>query len=644
MIKSAYRFSKCNLSALVITLLTNAGPAVAKECIDCHTGINAKSADIVGQMRSQSHHVQGVRLNGRHCYVCHWEATAEGKIDRRYHDGSKPNKATAAKQAKVDLVIWAAGVRPTEYRPGGTAVLYVPSAIGSSSERGEVAKVSSHCLSCHNDANNDTQPFEGDNNTPRQYAWDHQSVDSRYSQRDVTTWGKYSTAATNKKKRITKAFSAHGNSVGNQGGWSAASGYDGDMTITRGGADAKNVECFDCHNSHGSKVTGITSSYRTADGTFNGGILKETTSKKGGYRMTYKPSINYDVKSKNPYNAGAGLCFDCHESAKPGTTPWGYNFTFGAGQPIMGYKDTLHFNEGHKGSASRFANRESRTGIASSHLKAGTFPNYSTQGKVNGLCTPCHDPHGVSRTLGDKMPYAVPLLKGTWLTSPYREDGPPAAMQTKGNRGFPIKTDYNVVNSTANANFSKGESPSPRKSDLNFINSEGNSNFGIMVGGAPREPMQGMKYNVDRNTFGGDRRITDNDDNFGGLCFKCHAKENFAGNSKTALIHRTVKGWGDNKEHSFPCSKCHQSHNSGLPRLMQTNCFQEGPVGLRENSGLAWLPYKKADVQGTQQTIVRNTVSSKSKVVGCHVRQFGKINTTLPKEQEGKKWKELAPW
>src|SRR6185369_16104656 len=408
-----------------------------------------------------------------------------------------------------------------------------------------------HCLGCHSDSSNNTRPFIGDTGVPVKYAWDSQSVASRYSQKGVTTWGKYSTSSTNKKQRVTKAFSAHGNAADNLGGWNASSGYDGDIPVTRGGAGARNVECFDCHNSHGSNVAGVTSSYRTFDGSFNGGILKETFAGKGGYRVTYKPSVNSYANSKNPFNPGAGLCFDCHETPRAGITPWGYNSTFGATQPIMGYKDTLRFGPGSKGSTGRFANRESRTEIASSHLKAGKFLNYSVHGRINGLCTPCHDPHGVSRTLGARMPYAVPLLKGTWLTSPYLEDGPPA--NTSGGSG--------LAKGDPNSNLTI----TSKNDDMSKMKREGNVGSGASGTGAPREPMSraGVKYNVYRNTFPGDRHITENDDTFGGICLKCHAKEKFSGDTKTDKIHRAVKGWGNNKEHAFPCSKCHQAHNSG---------------------------------------------------------------------------------
>ncbi|MDD2366991.1 MAG: cytochrome c3 family protein, partial [Desulfuromonadaceae bacterium] len=472
MMKHAYGY-RVFLYVLLVLLVVSRYSADAreKECIDCHSAIHK-------QFSNNSHHVQGVTLSGKHCYACHWEATSAGKINSQYHEGRKSSKSKTSNSTKIDLVIWSTGARPTEYKQNMTAVIFNSASIGGKSERSEVTKITNHCLSCHNESNGNTLPFIGDKNTPQHYAWDKMSISSRYSQKGLTAWGKYSTAATNRKSQIIKAFSAHGNSASNVGGWSSESGYDGNVSATRGGVGAKNVECFDCHNSHGSSVTGITSSYRTLEGTTNGGILKETVSGRGGYDSTYTPSSNLDAASENPYNPGAGLCFDCHETAKSGVTPWGYSSTFGASQPIVGYKDTMHFASGVKGSTSRFSNRHSRIDVASSHFKAGNFVNYSTTGKINGLCTPCHDPHGVSLTLGDKMPYAVPLLKGTWLTSPYREDGPPSGLKVNNNAKYPPKKDYNSTNRSSGANFGKGESSAPRSGDYNSTNRSSGANFG----------------------------------------------------------------------------------------------------------------------------------------------------------------------
>ena len=576
--------------------------AAADDCLQCHT-------DIAQKMRGNSHHVQGTVTTSKHCYACHWEATPDGEINEKYHQRDL---------GRIDLVIWGQGARPTSYIPESTAISFSSAAIGKEGERTEIAKITRHCLACHCDSNNNTSPFIDDSNTPLKYAWDGQSIASRYEQKGVTSWGKYSTAFSNKKKQLTKALSAHGNAGANEGGWSKSSGYDSKIPIDRGGSSSKNIECYDCHNSHGSNITGVTTSYRSYEGTSSGGLLKQTISGKNGYQMTYTPSSNTDLQSKNPYNPGAGLCFDCHETESSGITPWGYSSTFAASQPVMGYKDTHRFGPGVKGSTSRFASRQGRSEIVSSHLKAEIFLKYSATENIKGLCTPCHDPHGVSPTLGNKMAYAVPLLKGTWLTSPYREDAPPANAPGKGGPS---------MQGSAVAAGATGTTKGPVS-------------------------MQGMHYNIDRNTFPADGKLVENADTFAGLCLKCHKRLNSEGNSKTARIHKAVKGWGENREHSFPCSKCHQAHNSGLPRLLQTNCFEEGPAGLRDDIGLSWLPEKKGIVGAKKASsrISKSTApdtaknrSAKADFVGCHVRQFGRSGSSAPKK-DGVDWIEKTPW
>ncbi|GAM09281.1 hypothetical protein OR1_01556 [Geobacter sp. OR-1] len=240
----------------------------------------------------------------------------------------------------------------------------------------------------------------------------------------------------------------------------------------------------------------------------------------------------------------------------------------------------------------------------------------------------------------------------------------------KGQSGAAQQTDYNTVNREASSNFGKDSSTSLRQGDFNAVNREASSNFGKVTkassrevdsnitnrgaganfgrgsSAAPREPMAGMQYNVDRNTFGGDNRISENADLFAGICLSCHTKESFAVDSKANLVHRAVKGLGNNKEHSFPCSKCHQSHNSGLPRLMQTNCFQDGPTGLRENSGVPWLPFSAEATgnKGIEPLPGQNGASSKNKVVGCHVRQFGKASPQATKSGESGEWNRVTTW
>ncbi|ACM21475.1 cytochrome c, 37 heme-binding sites [Geotalea daltonii FRC-32] len=520
----------------------HSGFGLPRDCTKCHSGTIGMRMDIMGQMKANSHHVQGVTVTNKHCYSCHWESTPEGLIDVKHHEGYNYKNYSSAKNAPVDLVVWEPGIRPTVYKLYTTAVSFLASNIGTANERTEVTKLTNVCISCHSDQNNDSVPFN-DCKTPRQYAWDLQSVAARYSQQGTVSWGKYNSTTypgANQKDRVTKAVSAHGNAVANQGGFDAINGLDSSIANTRNGA--QNVQCFDCHSSHGSKVVGVTSSYLTFNGTYNGANLKETQAGKGGYAMSYKASANSAAGSINPYNAGAGQCFDCHLNQNVGVTPWGYESTFGATAPIRGYLDSFRFGADTAGYMSRYSYKN--MAIKGGHLKSSSFLNNTTaaQNKINGLCTPCHDPHGVSPVLGTKQPLAVPMLKGTWLTSPYREDA--------------------AIADTANP-------PGGQK-----------------LYGPPGA------Y-TDQNTFGG-ARISEDDSSFAGLCLRCHNKSKLTdGINKNQpwksadRVHESVKGWGANTQHSYSCSKCHAPHTSGMPRLMQTNCLDTRHRGRVASGGQA---------------------------------------------------------
>jgi len=562
-----------------------------KDCTKCHNGVVGGRIDIVGQLKSDSHHIQGVEVTNKHCYACHWESSELGLINTDYHSGYNFTTHESIKNDPVNLVIWGPGERPTTYEEGVTGISYDKSKIGTADERTELTKISSVCMGCHSDQNNDTQPFNivdpdnGDCKTPRQYSWDKTSIAARYTQTGTTTWGKYTGTANAAKKDITKSFSAHGNAVANQGGWSASSGYDAITPDTRNGT--QNVQCYDCHNSHGSKASGITSSYKTFNGTYNGANLKETQAGKGGYMMTYKPAKNSDPESVNPYNEGAGLCFDCHETATSGTKPWGYNSTFGATMAISGDKDTSRFGPGVNGAAARYPFRQNRTVLgghlnASSDLKGldGTpGTGDEAMGTINGLCTPCHDPHGISPSLGDDQQYGVPLLKGTWMTSPYKDDSPLA-----------------------------------------------------QVGGRYNQNPE-LHWWTDRRTFGGSR-ISEDASKFAGLCLRCHPKENLTDGTQknTAFktldrIHESVKDWGSNAEHSWPCSKCHQPHSSGLPRLLQTNCLDYNHLGGVASGGMY-----KSDPKGRYP---RSTNASWT----CH-----ESSSAAGGSWSEQKWNNVTPW
>lgn len=491
-------------------------------CLACHENSIGNRAGIGSQFRGNSHHVQGVTANGTHCYSCHWEAKIDGTINRTYHQRTT--------NAPVDLVIYGAGTRPTAYTVGTTVVQYT-----ANGTRTELAKINTHCLACHSTANDTTTPFN-DGKTPKAYAWDGTSIKARYGDTATTAWGKYAGGNVTPKNKVTKAFSAHGNAIANQGGWDLNETWPNKRTGTA------NILCFDCHNSHGSTVNGTTTSYASA--TLNGGILKDTSAGKGGYGMTYRPAAGGLPANRNTYGSGAGLCFDCHLSASTGVTPWGYNATFGATQAILGYMDTPYFGLGSFGTQQRFpykatANMGGHLGASSTLLVSATRP-------INGLCTPCHDPHGISTTMGTNRQYAVPLLKGTWVTSPYKEDA-----ATRDNRAYLYMA-------------SPGDEDAPRPAAGTFA--------------AYTSAIK--SYKIDQNTFT-TGAITQTDAQFGGLCLSCHPKTSLTNGTTHTWkskdrVHESVKGWktaNTTIKHSYSCSKCHAPHNARLPRLMVSNCL-----------------------------------------------------------------------
>ncbi len=523
-------------------------------CLACHAVSIVGRTAISSQFSGNSHHVQGTDVNGTHCYQCHWEANSDGSINHTYHHSSTSGAA-------VELVIYGAGARPAAYVLGTTAVQYT-----ANGTRAEMAKINAVCLGCHNDQNKAIQPF-GDGKTPSAYAWDANSIGAKYGDAGTTPWGKYSGGNTTPKSTVTKAFSAHGNAVNNKGGW------DTSETWTDRKATA-NVLCFDCHNSHGSSVSGTTTSYTSA--TTNGGILKDTSAGDGGYSVTYKPSAGGFAATHNAYNPGAGLCFDCHLNPSATATPWGYTATFGSTQQVMGYWDSASFGDGTFGSQMRYPYKAQPN--FGGHFGASSTLSSTPAHGIGGLCTPCHDPHGVSPTLGTNKQYGVPLLKGTWVTSPYKEDVATADNAAYTYLGVPSKA-------------SDGPKPSPTaKADYQAAITS---------------------YKIDQNTFA-TGSVTQTDAQFGGLCLNCHGKQTLTNGTNHTWkskdrIHESVKGWktaNATVKHSYTCSKCHAPHNANLPRLMVTNCldarhrgrvpYNANPVtsgsGRKDGNGAGQIP------------------------------------------------------
>ncbi|WP_236685627.1 CxxxxCH/CxxCH domain c-type cytochrome [Geobacter pickeringii] len=547
-------------------------------CIGCHSGQVGGRTAVIPQFAGASHHVQGVPMSATYCYPCHMEANANGTVNPAFHNRSS--------NRTVDLVIWKNGAR------GATPVFTRYTAAGSASrKRTEYAKINNVCIGCHRGNAATATPFSasGDTRTPEAYSWDTYSIYERYSTATTTAWGKV-TGNSTVNKTLTKAYSAHGRADLNQRGWTFGS-YTGGPKHVNAGSSVK-VLCIDCHNSHGTLATGVMTSYSSATGRYSGGMLKSTIQGVDGYNATYAPVAGGDpaAPNKNVYNTGASLCFDCHNNkTSSATMPWGYNSTFGSSQPIYGYNDKPYF-----GNYSTFASTITYPYKANNPTNKGghygpsspltttvtqrTFPSgmkdraYSAgvSSPINGLCTPCHDPHGVSPSLGANQQYGVPLLKGTWVTSPYKMDATPQnTNEVRGGSSHQPTPALNV-----------GSTP--------LYRIDQNS----MQAGTSGTPATAKSWTF---ATAATTLQTTTDTQFAGLCTGCHNKSvlnNTAAVQKApgttgswrsmTRIHNTVNGWAvttgtggnmGNKVHAFTCSKCHTPHNARLPRLMVTNCL-----------------------------------------------------------------------
>ncbi|HEX9860222.1 MAG TPA: hypothetical protein VGB23_03395, partial [Nitrospirota bacterium] len=196
--------------------------------------------------------------------------------------------------------------------------------------------------------------------------------------------------------------------------------------------------------------------------------------------------------------------------------------------------------------------------------------------QITGRCTVCHDPHGVLPSKTDAA-YMVPALKGTWMTSPYKEDrapaGPTSLRPTANTYEWQWQSRRNFGAPRFNPRFDYNKPP--------LVGAGYGTGYGASNWAAPGGT-GGYGYFIDDNTFGTSvtfatsgtaitdqnmrsgwypstatvtaNYMTETETQFAGLCSTCHFAN--AG-AKTALIdvtsnngtttveaHKAVKGWG----------------------------------------------------------------------------------------------------
>jgi predicted CxxxxCH...CXXCH cytochrome family protein len=625
----AVQASPSNYSNVFTDIALHIDGKVSVDCLGCHSQQKGSRKAVVGDFASQSHHVQGAELplSSAHCYKCHWEANSDGTINTTYH--------TQVTGKSVDLVAWNSTTRPTTATLGSTYIAYT-----ANGKRKEIKKLNTVCLGCHSALNQATTPFgtyRTDNYSPEQFltgksSANNTSILSRYSSTRTVAWSMYNYTSTllkgnsvrygtNVKNTVAKALSAHGSADKNKmPTWDTTNGEDVGLTADytyAGNSGKRNVFCYDCHNSHGSDASGITTSYSSATGRYKGGLLKSTIAGQGGYSVTYSPkgrTVTYryystTTKWQATVNPGASLCNDCHNDDTSRVSiakPWSITGTFSSARAIVGYWSTPYFDNYTVNSTKRTSYKAGSGTINSikdqrkpmgghfgssvSVNNAGVTASSAGHAKdINGLCTPCHDPHGVSSVLGASgtgsaksgKDYGVPLLKGTWVTTPYREDKAELLVKRGGGsciQGFATMgavPGYHIDQNT----FLAG-------APARYINANG-ANTATSQGNRRSQRFRSFSLLSSAQTNTGYPNLAPA--TFAGLCTECHTQTMLTGAASSTTsapwmskerIHQSVAGWGStngtntsNKVHAYTCAKCHAPHVSRLPRLLVTNCL-----------------------------------------------------------------------
>jgi len=349
-----------------------------------------------------------------------------------------------------------------------------------------LASVNDACLSCHN---------SGTSGDDLQFSNMGQiNISDRWDDASTASYNKYAPGATgvmpNTVPVLTKAYSPHKNPATNQ------AKTDMDMSVSFSSSHPTNtVACLDCHPSHGSNLASGTNATMST-----GGVMLKEDDGNGG-----------------TYTSEEELCWGCHAD---GMDYYGDN---NDGNDSGAVADSYEW----EGTWNKSIASYKAGSFISSHFypsKDGgvTWSGGSPSGtRSNVYCSTCHEPHGVSSANDTNHAYRVPILRGTWLTSPYKEDRAPGSTSaaTYNNASDPFGAFPRQVSDKYQADVASGAGYT---SDSYASGYDG--------------------YFIDRNTFGASTYITETESQFAGLCANCHAKADLASvGSNSWTGHNTVK-------------------------------------------------------------------------------------------------------
>jgi len=543
-------------------------------CTGCHSSIQNGRPSMQTEFGKTSHHVNATwaNMSDTTCEVCHLEGgnTADGSPDPTYHNNNVGG-AYPVDLRKI-VTVGADEAATITNSSNQTDIQFFTGSGSNGGTRSTENVANPFCLGCHNTTNASSNPCNGSESgggilSPGQYdsasgGSSAGSIDDRWSDTTTAPFSKYDPNIYNVVPQITKAYSPHGNPANNQRGVaiSAAWSDDGGNVV---------VGCLDCHNAHGSNAltddTNPAIGYTSSVGGTKGGLLKQTA--------TYDPD---EVNTGNAYTAQADLCWDCHLGDDANAPKTYSNFNNNAA--IKGYYDPGRWQSSDlwQSSFSYKTAQSSGNGHGDQkggHLGAslGGLTKTAPTGQINGRCTACHDPHGIAKNATNRN-YMLPALKGTWMTSPYKEDRVGSAGTVSDPNPFAGTLTGQIGFNPARLN-PRYDYNSPPNLGAGYGTGVATTNWGKGGNG-------GGGYFIDDNTFGtnvtndanGDGTITDSTASrvtgvtantisettatFGGLCLGCHDTTELQGVSSsngtdTVKVHNAVKGWGASTTNIF---------------------------------------------------------------------------------------------
>jgi hypothetical protein len=390
------------------------------------------------------------------------------------------------------------------------------------------ATANAFCLSCH-DADTTKITFTGNATEPANIAGRWNTLAS-----NTTNYSKYDGSTYNTVPQITKAYNPHRFPITNIA--KTAPGGEQMTSLpapwSRSIANDNAVACLDCHPAHGSSLASGTNAVMGTGGKMlfdnNGTITTEE-----------------------------GLCWACHTKGMDY-----YGDGTGANDRWKGnWLGRVLYKQGGFRS-SHFYSSKSASWNLSGTTPSGFSGSPSETGTPSGTrttvyCSTCHNPHGVA-TGDSNAAYRVPILRGTWLSAPYKEDRAPGSVQnwsvsTYTSTKFPVSSsasDYLCFSNKISKDGGCLPRVTPNKDQSEVHPGRGYDDLASQ----PTSAWDG--YFIDANTFHGKSTpyIDETDTQFAGLCMTadCH--------DQTVLTsawggHKTVKGWGPSTTDLFRGTK-----------------------------------------------------------------------------------------